>query len=89
LLPEHIDKIIATYQFRKEEERYARRVTMEEIAANDYNLNISRYISTAKPEEEIDLKAVHTELAALEKQINEATEKHNGFLKELGLPLLP
>ncbi len=62
---------------------------MEEIAANDYNLNISRYISTVKPEEEIDLKAVHTELVVLDKQINEATEKHNGFLKELGLPLLP
>ena len=89
LLPEHIDKIISTYQFRKEEDRYARRVTMEEIAANDYNLNISRYISTAKPEEEIDLKAMHTKLVVLEKQINEATEKHNGFLKELGLPLLP
>jgi type I restriction enzyme M protein len=89
LLPEHIDKIISTYQFRKEEERYARCVTMEEIAANDYNLNISRYISTAKPEEEIDLKAVHTELVLLEEQINEATEKHNGFLKELGLPPLP
>jgi type I restriction enzyme M protein len=28
-------------------------------------------------------------LVTLEKQINEATEKHNGFLKELGLPPLP
>lgn len=89
LLPEHIDKIISTYQYRKEEERYARRVTMEEISANDYNLNISRYISTAKAEEEIDLAAVHTELVVLEKQIKEAAEKHNAFLKELGLPLLP
>ena len=89
LLPEHIDKIISTYQFRKEEERYARRVTMEEIAANNYNLNISRYISTAKAEEEIDLQAVNAELVELEKQINKAAEKHNGFLNELGLPLLP
>jgi len=38
LLPEHIDKILNTYQFRKEEERYARRIAMEEIEANDYNL---------------------------------------------------
>ena len=89
LLPEHIDKIIDTYQFRFEDDRYARRVTMEEIVANDYNLNISRYISTAKSEEEIDLKAVHADLVELEQQINAATEKHNGFLKELGLPLLP
>ncbi|TAL51663.1 MAG: type I restriction-modification system subunit M [Methylovulum sp.] len=89
LLPEHIDKIVSTYQFRKEEERYAMRVSMERIEKEDYNLNISRYISTARPEKEIDLKAVHTELVVLEKQVNEAADKHNGFLKELGLPLLP
>jgi len=89
LLPWHIEKIVSTYQFRTEEDRYARCVTMEEIAANDYNLNISRYISTAMPEEEIDLKAVNTELVTLEQKIRDATKKHNKFLKELGLPPLP
>ena len=89
LLPEHIDKIVSTYQFRKEEEGYSRRVSMEEIEANDFNLNISRYVSTAKPEEEIDLGAVNKELVALEKNVVAATSKHNEFLKELGLPLLP
>jgi type I restriction enzyme M protein len=88
LLPEHIDKIVATYQFRKEEAHYSRRIDMEEIAANDYNLNISRYISTAKPEDAIDLAAVHAQLTALEKQIKDATEKHNEFLKQLELPPL-
>ena len=52
----HIAKIIETYQFRKEAPRYARRVEMEEIEKNDYNLNISRYISTAVGEAEIDLE---------------------------------
>ena len=89
LLPEHIEKIVSTYQFRKEEERYSMRVSMERIEKEGYNLNISRYISTAKSEEEIDLDAVHMELAVVEKQINVAAEKHNGFLKELGLPPLP
>jgi type I restriction enzyme M protein len=89
LSPEHIDRIVATYQFRKEDERYSRRVTMEEIAANDYNLNISRYISTAVQEEEIDLMAVHTELETLEREIAAATKKHNEFLKELGLSPIP
>ena len=56
LLPEHIQKIVDTYQFRKEEERYSRRVSMEEIEKNDFNLNISRYISTNIEEKEIDLK---------------------------------
>jgi type I restriction enzyme M protein len=89
LTPEHIEKIVSTYQFRKEEERFSRRVPMGEIAANDYNLNISRYISTAVKEEEIDLLAVHAELVNIEKKIVEATQKHNEFLKELGLPYLP
>lgn len=86
---EHINKIISAYQFRTEEDRYSRRVSMEEIAANDYNLNITRYVSTAVPEEEVDLAAVHTDLLIVEEKIKTATEKHNAFLKELGLPLLP
>ena len=85
----HIEKIISTYQFRKEETRYSKRVTMEEIAANDYNLNISRYISTAQAVEEIDLAATHAALVEIETAIKTATAEHNKFLKELGLPLLP
>ena len=89
LLPEHINKIIETYQFRKEEERYSRRVSMEEIKENDYNLNISRYVSTAEPEESVDLAQVHTELTRLADQISKSTRKHNESLKELGLPEIP
>ena len=85
----HIAKIIETYQFRKEEPRYARRVAMEEIEKNDFNLNISRYISTAVGEAEIDLDAVHAELVEVERAITAAKQKHNSFLKELGLKPLP
>jgi type I restriction enzyme M protein len=85
----HIKKIIDTYQFRKEEPRYSRRVEMDEIAKNDFNLNISRYISTAVGEVEIDLKETNKALVAIEKEIVKATKKHNAFLKELGLPTLP
>ena len=65
-----------------------------EIETNDYNLNISRYISTAISEEEIDLTVidltvVNSTLLEIEKKINESTKKHNEFLKELGLLPLP
>lgn len=89
LTDEHIEKIVSTYQHRTEEDRYSRRVAMEEIETNDYNLNISRYISTAQAEEEINLQAVHAELVDLEEKIVGATKKHNEFLKELELPVLP
>ena len=89
LKPEHIAKIIKTYRFREEEARYSRRVEMAEIEKNDFNLNISRYISTAVSEAEIDLNEVHQELVGIEKEIAAAKQKHNDFLKDLRLKLLP
>jgi type I restriction enzyme M protein len=87
--PDHIDKIVSTYQHRIEEPRYSRRVSMSEIEENDFNLNISRYVSTAAAEKEIDLTAIHTELVTLGAKIASATKEHNVFLKQLGLPPLP
>jgi len=90
LLPEHIDKIVETYQYRKEEDRYSRRVSMEVIEKeHNFNLNISRYVSTAQAEDQIDLQAKNTELVKLEKSIVASTIKHNQFLMEIGLPPLP
>ncbi len=87
--PNDIKKIVDTYINRPEfEERYARRVSMEEIEKNDYNLNISRYVSTAKPEKKIDLKEVNEKLTAINKSIEEHTDEHNTFLEELGLPII-
>jgi type I restriction enzyme M protein len=89
LTDEHIARIVETYQHRRVHEKYSKRVSMKEIADNDYNLNISRYVSTAQAEEEIDLSATHAQLVEIEKAIKTARDKHNGFLKELGLPPLP
>lgn len=89
LSDDHIRKIVETYQFRKEEDRYSKRVSTQEIAEkHGYNLNISRYISTSVAEEEINLADVHAELIEIEKNIKTAKDKHNEFLKELGLPPL-
>jgi type I restriction enzyme M protein len=89
LTDQHIKNIVTTYQHRKQKDRYARRVSMKEIAENGYNLNISRYISTAQEEGAVDLAVTHSELVRIEGEIASATAKHNEFLKELGLPLLP
>lgn len=88
LRPEDINKIVETYQFRREENRYSRKVYMQEIKDNGYNLNISRYVNLSKEEEKIDLAEVHRQLVATEKKIESARQKHNEFLKELGLDLV-
>ena len=89
LTEKHIEKIVRTYQQREPEHRYAARISMERIEAEGYNLNISRYISTAVAEKEIDLATTHDSLKEIEKTIRSAAQKHNAFLKELGLSRLP
>lgn len=88
LREEDIERIVKAYQFREELPRYSKKVSMEEIEKNGYNLNISRYVNTSLEEEKIDLKEVNQNLIDIEKRIKESTEKHNAFLKELGLPLI-
>jgi len=89
LRDEDVEKIVETYQFRKEEDRYSKRISMGRIAEEGYNLNISRYISTAISEEEISLEATHSELVKIESTILTTTRKHNEFLRQLGLFPLP
>lgn len=88
LRSEDINKIVETYQFRREENRYSRKVYMREIKDNGYNLNISRYVNLSKEEEKIDLADVHRQLISTEEKIEAARQKHNEFLKELGLDLV-
>jgi len=68
LTQDHIDKIVKTYQTRASQPRYARAVDMAEIERNEFNLNISRYISTAVGEAEIDPAATQRELVEIKKR---------------------
>lgn len=86
--PNDIQKIIETYKYRAEQEKYSRRVSMDEIEKNGYNLNISRYVSTSIDEVKIDLKVVNAKLTSINESIKTNTDRHNEFLKELGLPLI-
>ena len=81
----HIKSIVETYKYRKETDRYSRKVSMEEIEKNGYNLNISRYVSTAADEVAVDLNDVNERLSSINERIKTNTDKHNEFLKELGL----
>jgi len=84
--PNDIEKIVNTYKYRRNLDRYSRKVSMEEIEKNGYNLNISRYVSTTIDEEKINLKVVNEKLGKINESILTNTNKHNEFLKELGLP---
>lgn len=85
LRDEDVEKIVETYQFRKEEPRFSRLVSLAEIKENDFNLNITRYVNLSKEEEQIHLEAVTKQLHETDEKIEESRGKLNVFLKELGL----
>ena len=84
LTREHLDKIIATIQARESVPKYAHLATPEEIAGNDWNLNIPRYVDTFEEEAEIDLVAVRTERLKLKEELAALEVKMDGYLRELG-----
>ncbi|MDX1068969.1 type I restriction enzyme M protein [Sinorhizobium medicae] len=81
---EQIDRIFAAYDERVNIEKYAYLASVEEVAANDFNLNIPRYVDTFEEEADIDLTAVLTERKALKTEMGELEAKMAGYLKELG-----
>ena len=81
----HVEKIMETYETREAVEKYAHPATLAEIAENDFNLNIPRYVDTFEEEEPIDLEAVANALQALDADIAKTDETIAGFCKELGI----
>jgi type I restriction enzyme M protein len=78
-------RIRAAYRQRESSAKYAYLATREEIAANDYNLNIPRYVDTFEQEEQIDLAAVNGEIATLRAQLGALEGQMQAYLDELGL----
>ncbi|MFD0991162.1 N-6 DNA methylase [Mariniflexile jejuense] len=81
----HINRIVTAYDGATNVDKYMRVVDVKELAENDYNLNISRFIDTSEPEPEVDIKAVHQKLEALEQKEAYIDKKLAEFLKELGV----
>lgn len=85
LLEEHIAKIIATYRNRVEIDKYSKKATLKEIAQNDYNLNIPRYVDTFEAEEDIDIDAIAKEIKAMDETMKATDQTITAFCKELGI----
>ena len=81
----HIAKVVDTFRTRAVRDKYSHRASPEEIAENDYNLNIPRYVDTFEPEEEIDVAALQQEIEQIETELVEVRGRMRGYLKELGV----
>ena len=80
-----IDKIISTYENRTEEGKYSHIASLSEVATNDYNLNIPRYVDTFEAEDSIDINAIANEIKALDTKIADTNKTLADFCKQLNI----
>ncbi len=81
---EHVAKIVGAFRAYEEVERFVHVADLEEIAANDYNLNISRYVDTTDPIEVPSVEEALAQLRKAERRRKEATARMDELLAELG-----
>ncbi len=81
---EHIDKIVAAYRGFEDVERFAHVADLAEIEANDFNLNISRYVDTSEPIEVLSVEEALAQLREAERRRDEAVATMDKLLAELG-----
>ncbi|WP_246541944.1 N-6 DNA methylase [Collimonas antrihumi] len=84
LREQDLQRILTTARQRKSVDKYAYLASVAEIAENDYNLNIPRYVDTFEEEAEIDMQAVRAEREQLKAELAQLEVKMAGYLKELG-----
>ncbi|GAA4899118.1 type I restriction-modification system subunit M [Tessaracoccus lubricantis] len=61
----HQRRILDAFANRVDEAHYAKLVSADEIAANDYNIAVSSYVQQEDTREEIDISALNTEIARI------------------------
>jgi len=83
----NIAKIVDTYRNRKKIDKYSKPIKLKEIATNEFNLNIPRYVDTFEAEEKIDINKVAKKLQALEKDMEKANKTLAAFCKELKIEM--
>jgi len=87
LTAKDINKIVETYRNRNEIEQYSKKASLVEIEANDYNLNVPRYISTSIEDEIIDIEFVAEKLNSILNTSIENEKETLTYCNELNIPI--
>ena len=81
---EHIDRIVGAFVAYEDVERFAHVADLEEIAGNDYNLNISRYVDTTEPVTVMSVEDALAQLREAEQRRDEAVARMDELLAGMG-----
>jgi len=81
----HITDILTAYHSRSDVEKFAHVASLAEIRANDYNLNIPRYVDTFEEEELIDIEEVQGNIVRIKSELAKVEAQMEEYLKKIGL----
>ena len=81
---EHIERIVQAYHAFEDVDRFAHVAGTEELRANDFNMNISRYVDTTEPVEVMSVEDALSQLRDAERRRDEAVAKMDALLAEMG-----
>ncbi|QCS50711.1 type I restriction-modification system subunit M [Picosynechococcus sp. PCC 11901] len=84
LTDEHIGKILGVFESKENVDYFAKSVTLEEIAANDYNLSVSSYVEPEDTREKIDINELNAELKTTVAKIDRLRAEIDGIVAEIG-----
>lgn len=84
LSDENVARLAGAVQRFADEALFCRVIGLDELAENDFNLNLTRYVQTDPPPPPIDVKAEVAKLKTLMAERDAAEAKMMGFLRELG-----
>ncbi len=85
LTAKSIEEILEAYNKRENIEKFCHVATKEEIKANDYNLNIPRYVDTFEEEELIDIEQVKTNITNIKTELAGVESQLSQYLSDIGL----
>lgn len=78
---EMVEKIVKVYEERLEIEGFSRKVDIEEIQDNNFNLNVQRYIEEISEKEDLDIKEIGKEIEYLTVKLQEIQVEINQFFR--------
>lgn len=83
LTDEHIEQIMQTFDSKTDKEHFAKSVSMEAIAKNEYNLSVSSYVEAKDNREVIDIQKLNAELKTTVKKIDQLRADIDAIVAEI------
>ena len=83
LMDDHIDRIMAVFDSKANVEHFAKSVSFETVAANDYNLSVSSYVDAKDNREVVDIARLNAKLKATATRIDQLRREIDAIVAEI------